>query len=257
MKGTRPLDNTENRTVADAFDGIYATRNRSLFVLGVSTGGRISELLSLKVDDVYQNDRPVTDLLFDRAIVKGGEVSRAVPVNADGKNAIEALIGWHAEGFGSVKSDRFLFPSRQTTGAIDRRTAHEALKKAFEAAGLNGKLATHTMRKSFAQRLYDQTADIFAVQEMLGHKSVATTQRYLGVNYATVREAVEKMAFSATERDIDTLSTQALKTTSDQAMFIELAMRGYDLSALRNMQQAVSTLGNGKIDHDNTLGRTV
>ena len=56
------------------------------------------------------------------------------------------------------------------------RTAHEALKKAFEEAGLNGKLATHTMRKSFAQRLYDQTADIFAVQEMLGHKSVATTQ---------------------------------------------------------------------------------
>ena len=62
------------------------------------------------------------------------------------------------------------------------------------------KLATYSMRKSFAQRLYDQTGDIFTVQEMLGHKSVATTQRYLGVNYASVREAVEKMAFSASER---------------------------------------------------------
>ena len=110
----------------------------------------------------------------------GGEVSRAVPVNADGRDAITALIGWHTQGFGDVESDRFLFPSRQTTGAIDRRTAHEALKKAFEAAGLNGKLATLSMRKSFAQRLYDQTADIFAVQEMLGHKSVATTQKSLG-----------------------------------------------------------------------------
>ena len=80
------------------------------------------------------------------------------------------------------------------------------------------------MRKSFAQRLYDQTGDIFTVQEMLGHKSAAVTQKYLGVNYATVREAVEKMAFSATERDIDTLSTQTLKTTSDQALFLELAM---------------------------------
>ena len=207
-----------------------------------------SELLSLKVDDVYQNGTPVTDLLFDKSIVKGGEVSRAVPVNADGRDAIEALIGWHAEGFDSVKSDRFLFPSRQTTGAIDRRTAHEALKKAFEAAGLNGKLATHSMRKSFAQRLYDQTADIFAVQELLGHKSVATTQRYLGVNYATVREAVEKMAFSATERDIDTLSTQTLKTTSDHALFLELAMRGYDLSALRNAQKPVGALYNAEIN---------
>ena len=79
---------------------------------------------------------------------------------------------------------------------------------------------------------------------MLGHKSVATTQRYLGVNYATVREAVEKMAFSATERDIDTLSPQMLKTTSDQAMFLELAMRGYDLSSLRNTQQPVVILYN-------------
>ena len=242
MKGTRPLDNNEIRTVAEGFDGVFAVRNRGLFVLGVSTGGRISELLSLKVADVWQNDTPVTDLLFDRSIVKGGEVSRAVPVNADGRDAIEALIRWHTECFGDVDSDRFLFPSRQSTGAIDRRTAHEALKKAFEEAGLNGKLATHTMRKSFAQRLYDQTADIFAVQEMLGHKSVATTQSYLGVNYTTVREAVEKMAFSATDRDIDTLSTQMLKTTSDNALFLELGLRGYDLSLLRNMQHHVGII---------------
>ena len=69
---------------------------------------------------------------------------------------------------------------------------------------------------------------------MLGHKSVSTTQRYLGVNYATVSEAVEKMAFSAIKRDIDPRSPQMLKTTSDAALFLELAMRGYDLSALKN-----------------------
>ena len=51
MKGTRPLDNNEIRTVAEGFDGVFAVRNRGLFVLGVSTGGRISELLSLKVGD--------------------------------------------------------------------------------------------------------------------------------------------------------------------------------------------------------------
>ena len=53
-------------------------------MLGVSTGGRISELLSLTISDVYQNRKAVTDLLFDKSIVKGGEVSRAVPVNRDG-----------------------------------------------------------------------------------------------------------------------------------------------------------------------------
>ena len=79
---------------------------------------------------------------------------------------------------------------RSTDGArsgCPGRTAHDVLKAAFEMAGLNGHLATHSLRKSFAQRLYEQTGDIFAVQEMLGHKSVVTTQKYLGVNYASVR----------------------------------------------------------------------
>ena len=243
MKGTRPLDNNEIRLVADCFEGIFATRNRSLFVIGVSTGGRISELLSLKVGDVWQNTAPVTDLLFDRSIVKGGEVSRAVPINTDGRAAIETLISWHIDHYGDIEADRALFPSRQGHGAMNRRTAHAALKTAFETAGLNGKLATHSMRKSFAQRLYDQTADIFTVQEMLGHKAVATTQRYLGVNYASVREAIEKMAFSASEREINTLSPQMLKTTSDEALFLELAMRGYDLSLLRNAHRLLSEVG--------------
>ena len=44
----------------------FEARNRGLFMLGVSTGGRISELLSLTVGDVYQNQKPVTDLLFDK-----------------------------------------------------------------------------------------------------------------------------------------------------------------------------------------------
>ena len=200
MKGTRPLDNNEIRKVAECFDGTYARRNRGLFVLGVSTGGRISELLSLKVSDVYQNGKPITDLLFDLSIVKGGEVSRAVPVNVDGRTAIEALIAWHVEHYGNIDIERALFPSRQGSGAMNRRTAHAVLKVAFEAAGLNGKLATHSMRKSFAQRLYDRTGDIFAVQEVLGHKNVATTQAYLGVNYASLREAVEAITFSTNEK---------------------------------------------------------
>ena len=95
MKGTRPLDNDEIRRVSAAFTGTYEVRNRGLFMLGVSTGGRISELLSLTIGDVYQNRKPVGDLLYGKSIVKGGEVSRSVPVNADGRRAIDALVNWH------------------------------------------------------------------------------------------------------------------------------------------------------------------
>ena len=154
MKGTRPLDNTEIRSVSACFTGIFATRNRGLFMLGVSTGGRISELLSLRISDVWQNGKPVTDLLYSKSIVKGGEVSRAVPVNVDGRDAIEALIDWHREKYGTIVLSRSLFPLRnkKETVAMNRQTAHDMLKEAFMDAGLNGKLATHSLRKSLAQR---------------------------------------------------------------------------------------------------------
>ena len=234
MKGTRPLDNNEIRLVSACFSGTYEIRNRGLFLLGVSTGGRISELLSLRIGDVYQNEKPVSDLLFDKSIVKGGEVSRAVPVNTDGSRAISDLIGWHREAYRTLPKSRPLFPSRNGKGKqrMTRRAAHNVLKDAFEVAGLNGHLATHSLRKSFAQRLYEQTGDVYAVQEMLGHKSIATTQKYLGVNYASVREALQKMSLDSELHEIYLLGS-SIKKEADETLFLELALRGYDLSKLR------------------------
>ena len=216
-------------------------------MLGVSTGGRISELLSLTIGDVYQNRAAVTDLLFDKSIVKGGEVSRAVPVNVDGRQAIENLVSWHWEKYKTLAPSRPLFPSRNRNGsvAMNRQTAHEMLKKAFQAARLNGKLATHSLRKSFAQRVYEESGDIYLVQELLGHRNVSTTQKYIGVNYATAREAVEAMALDAkaasSERDRTDLLSRSfrflgaeLKGTTDETLFLELTLRGYDLSRLRD-----------------------
>ena len=246
MKGTRPLDNAEIRKVSEAFDGVFAVRNQSLFILGVSVGGRISELLALKVNDVWQNGKPVKDLLFDLNIVKGGEVSRAVPVNIDGRQAIENIIVWHAELYGNIDPTRPLFPSRNGRGTqtMTRKAAHDVLKSAFEAAGLNGKLGTHSLRKSYAQRLYEQTNDIYAVQEMLGHKSVMTTQRYLGVNYASVRKASEAMSVIY-EGDISAKTSPSLNNASDDALFIELLRRGYDVIELlekNRSKQPVQTI---------------
>ena len=239
MKGTRPLDNAEIRKISEAFGGIFAVRNRSLFMLGVSVGGRISELLALKVNDIWQNGKPVKDLLFDLNIVKGGEISRAVPVNIDGREAIENLIAWHIELYGDVNPIRPLFPSRKGRGskAMTRIAAHNALRDAFESAGLNGKLGTHSLRKSYAQRLYEQTNDIYAVQEMLGHKSVVTTQRYLGVNYASVRNASEAMSIHA-ELNVSTKTLSSVNDASDDEILVELLRRGYDVARLLQKNEA-------------------
>ena len=68
---------------------------------------------------------------------------------------------------------------------MHRQTAHDILKNPFIAAGLNGKLATHSLRESFAQRLYDKSGDIYLVQELLGHRNISTTQNYLGATMLT------------------------------------------------------------------------
>ena len=235
MKGTRPLSNHEIRLVSACFEGQFETRNRSLFMLGVSTGGRISELLGLQIGDIYQNGAPVTDLLFNKNIVKGQSTARLVPVNSDGVLAIDALLQWYRDRASELGTHLPAFPSRNKKGtvAMSRRTAHDVLKVAFQGAGLNGHIATHSLRKSFAQRLYDQCDDIYVVQEMLGHQNVATTQKYLGVNYEQVKQALEDMSLTG-ELHRTSLLGSSLKTESDETLFLELALRGYDLSILRD-----------------------
>ena len=120
---------------------------------------------------------------------------------------------------------------------MNRQTAHDMLKTAFMDAGLNGKLATHSLRKSFAQRVYEESGDIYLVQELLGHRNIATTQKYIGMNYATARETVEAMALAAQPYRTLLLS-RSIKTIADENLFLELALRGYDLSRLREDTEA-------------------
>ena len=200
MKGTRPLTTEEIIAVSNQFSvrcvdttpstGMYEVRNRSLFLLGVSVGGRISELLSLRIGDVYQNEQAVSDLLFQKGVVKGKETARMIPVNADGRQAITELIQWHNEQFGNLSPRRPLFMSRQGGEALSRSHAHRILEKAFQQAGLNGKLATHSLRKTFAQRCYDACGDIHQVSELLGHKNIETTKRYIGISYTELQATV-------------------------------------------------------------------
>ena len=64
---------------------------------------------------------------------------------------------------------------------MNRQTAHEMLKKAFQAAGLNGKLATHSLRKSFAQRVYEESSDIYLVQELAWGTGTSRQHRSISV----------------------------------------------------------------------------
>ena len=129
MKRTRLLDNSEIRLVSACFDGIFEARNPGLFMLGVSTSGCISELLSLQIRDVYQNGRAVTALPYSKSIVKGGEISRGVPVNRNGKQAVDDSR--HIDYYSMTENDRLLFPAgnRQDEKRTLRRDAHDFYKE--------------------------------------------------------------------------------------------------------------------------------
>ena len=80
MQGTRPLNNNKILLVSACFDGNpFEARNRGLFMLGVSMGGRISELLSLQIGSAYQNGAAVTDLLCNKSIRDRASVNRRCP----------------------------------------------------------------------------------------------------------------------------------------------------------------------------------
>ena len=176
------------------------------------------------IRDVWGNHQPIKDLLFIKSVVKGKETARMVPVNRDGQEAIVDLIAWHKQRYFDLEPERPLFVSRKGGGnvAMTRGQAHKVLEAAFQKADLNGKLATHSLRKSFAQRVYDGTNDIYLVQELLGHKSIETTKKYLGISYEKMVQAVETIETSQRNRTLilyhsadeipdDTILLQALK----------------------------------------------
>jgi len=248
MKGARPLSNDEILLVSEQFSGTYSVRNRSLFMLGVSVGGRISELLSLTIGDVWQNHQPVRDLLFVKEVVKGKESARMVPVNADGRKAIAELCEWHRGQSGNLDPERPLFVSRKHQAALSRSQAHRVLEDAFTQAGLNSKLATHTLRKTFAQRCYDQSGDIFQVKELLGHRSVETTKAYIGISYAKLQRttaAIEVVNYNRT-----TLLLHSTDSIPTDSLIVELQRRGFDASSLIDQlqpQRKQATAGGAKV----------
>ena len=229
MKGCRPLDTNEIIKIAEQFDGTFEVRNRSLFMLGVSVGGRISELLSLRIDDVWQNGQPVSDLLFQKRVVKGKETARMIPVNADGRQAIIDLIHWHIQHYGDPEPRRPLFMSRQGGEALSRSHAHRILEAAFRKALMNGKLATHSLRKTFAQRCFDACGDIYQVSELLGHKNVETTKRYIGISYTKLQETVQAIEID-NNKILKTLHSLNEISTGD--FITELMARGLDVSSI-------------------------
>ncbi|MGW8565861.1 site-specific tyrosine recombinase XerD [Isoptericola sp. NPDC055881] len=177
---------------AGAGDGAVPLRDRALLELLYSTGGRISEVVGLDVDDVDGlADGARDDDLAGAGSVRlrgKGDKERVVPVGSYARTALEAyLVRARVPLASAGRGTPALFLN--TRGArLSRQSAWSVLQGAAERAGLTQHVSPHTLRHSFATHLLAGGADVRVVQELLGHASVTTTQIYTMVTPDALRE---------------------------------------------------------------------
>lgn len=172
--------------IAGTGDGLtpQSLRDRALVELLYATGARVSEIISLEID---QMRTPLTSL---RLLGKGGK-ERIVPVGSFASQALENYLvrGRPALLEGKKKQgERKLFLNLRGT-PLSRQSAWQIVQDSAKKGGVTSELSPHSFRHSFATHLLDGGADIRTVQELLGHASVATTQIYTLVTIDRLREA--------------------------------------------------------------------
>jgi integrase len=154
MKGCRPLTEAEVDLVQRSFGGVDADRDKALFLLSVKSGFRISELLSLRVGNVSQHGRLVGQLTVQRQHMKNKREGRTVLLHPE---AEAARVIWllTLRQMPGCTAWTFVFRSRKEGNRpISEVQAWRILYEAVTTNELTGKVGTHAMRKTFANRVY-------------------------------------------------------------------------------------------------------
>lgn len=177
MKGCRALTQIEIEMVRDVLD----LRGKCLFILGIKTGFRISELLSIDIEDV--NGGVVR---LRKQNTKGKVEGRTVPIHDEAQQWLDAYIGSRKTG------PVFITKSGRRWA---RNEAHVTLKNAYDKAKvIGGNLATHSMRKSFCKNFFEAcNRDLLLTQVAMRHKSPSSTISYLSVDQDKVDEIMRKL----------------------------------------------------------------
>ena len=191
MKGSRPLTTSEVDAVLESFTGRHATRDKALFVLGIKSGFRVSEILSLRIGDVWQGGAPVNRVYVARRNMKRKAEGRCVILHPQAK---AALTDWIAElrEQGRADPECVVFQSQKDTSRpISRVQAYRVLRRAYDKNEMQGQLGTHSMRKTFADRVYDHLDhDLVKTQRALGHKNINSTVSYLSFREEEIDQAI-------------------------------------------------------------------
>lgn len=169
----RLLDSIETKT-------LLGLRNRAIFETLYSAGIRVSELAGLDVKDV--------DFPLEMIKVRGkGNKERIIPIGA---KALTAISAYRKQLKADAGQGALFLNNRK--GRLTTRSIGRILEKITQQAGLATSVSPHALRHSFATHLLDGGADLRVVQELLGHQSLSTTQRYTHLSIDSLAAAYDK-----------------------------------------------------------------
>ena len=154
-------------------------RDRALLCLLYATGCRASEVSNLKLQDVHLDEN------YCRCLGKGNK-ERIVGLNPVARLAIEAYVDHERSQIVSRRAADWLFVTRRGTG-LTRIMIWQLVKKYAARVGCSDQVSPHTLRHSFATHMLAGGAEIRALQELLGHANIATTQIYTHVEHSRLK----------------------------------------------------------------------
>lgn len=159
-------------------------RDRAMMEVLYGCGLRVSELITLEISKIYPSEGFL--------VVRGkGDKERVVPMS---ETSIEEIASW-LEDRARMKvkpgDENILFLNRRG-GRLTRQRAFQIVKGLAEAAGIRKTISPHTLRHSFATHLLEGGANLRAIQQMLGHESIATTQIYIHLDATALRSDILK-----------------------------------------------------------------
>lgn len=169
--------------VIDVSDGL-GQRNRAMLEMLYSCGLRVSELVNLEISNLFLDNEYIS-------VIGKGNKQRLVPIS---QRAIKEIGYWmsYRKSFLPKKGDEDVLFLNRRGGRLTRVMVFHLVKQYAEMAGVKKSISPHTFRHSFATHLLEGGANLRAIQEMLGHQSILTTEIYTHVDMKLLRDQVNR-----------------------------------------------------------------
>lgn len=182
MSTTQPIKSKDALT---RFKNYYASqkpipRNNTLIILGLNTALRISDILVLKWNDIYDSRTKAVREHMEITEQKTGKI-RIIALNRSLRTSLDSYFEFSFQGK-TYDKDQYLFPGRKgSTEPISRSQAYRIIRTAAKASGLEEHISCHSLRKTFGYHAWKQGTPPALLMDIYNHSSYAVTKRYLSI----------------------------------------------------------------------------